>query len=206
MNKTFFNHFSDWTQQHDLDPKVLAVMRRVPRHKFVPKEEQNFAYEDHPLPIGHGQTISQPLIVAIMTCALQLKPDHKVLEIGTGSGYQTAILSKLVSKVYTLEIIPELYESAHKRLKTLGYDNIHLKCSDGHKGWQDQAPFDAIMVTAAASELPKALVNQLKNTGKMIIPIGEPMDTQYLMLISKDKKGHVSTKQLLPVRFVPLVD
>ena len=183
-------------------PKVLDAMRDVPRHLFVPEKYRSAAYQDRPLPIGMKQTISQPYIVGYMTEAIQPKKDDKVLEIGTGSGYQAAVLAEIVKEVYTLEIIPELGKMAKERLKLLGYYNIHAKVSDGYHGWSDRAPFDAIVVTAAAEEVPQPLLDQLAEGGRMIIPIGSQYEVQYLVLITK-KKGEIKTKKLFGVRFVP---
>jgi protein-L-isoaspartate(D-aspartate) O-methyltransferase len=187
-----------------LDERVLKAMDEVPREDFVPKALRIFAYDNRPLPIGYGQTISQPYIVAIMTDLLGPKPGDKVLEVGTGSGYQAAILSKLVGEVYTIEIIPELAKEAAGRLNSLGYANVKTKAGDGYFGWKDAAPFDGIIVTAAASQIPPPLVKQLKPGGRMIIPVGSPFYTQQLVLVTKDVKGKITMKQLLPVRFVPL--
>ena len=187
-----------------LDRRVMDAMGRVPRHEFVPKAERPYAYENRPLPIGYGQTISQPYIVALMTDLLEVKPGATVLEIGTGSGYQAAILSQLVSSVYTIEIIPDLARSASERLKRLGYANVTVRAGDGYHGWPERGPFEAIVVTAAADHVPPPLVRQLKPGGKMVIPIGGPFFTQYLTLVEKDARGKIRTRQLLPVRFVPL--
>ena len=187
-----------------LDEQVMIAMSSVPRHSFVPKAYIRHAYENRPLPIGEGQTISQPYIVAIMTDLLNIKPSDIVLEVGTGSGYQAAILAELASQVYTIEIIKTLRKSAAKRLKSLGYTNVETKLGDGYYGWEKHAPFDAIMVTAAAGQIPPPLIKQLKPGGRMIIPVGAAFMTQYLMLIEKRIDGTVSTRQILPVRFVPL--
>ncbi len=184
------------------DKRVLAAMLKVPRHLFVPEEMRDMAYRDEPLPIGYGQTISQPYIVAYMTEALKLRPEDKVLEIGTGSGYQTAILAELVRDVYTIEIIPELSERAQVTLKNLGYTNIEFLIGDGSKGWPEKAPFDAILVSAAPAEVPPALVEQLQINGRLVIPVGT--DSQELVLIKKTKKGLEKTR-LIGVRFVPLI-
>jgi protein-L-isoaspartate(D-aspartate) O-methyltransferase len=180
---------------------TLAALRKVPRHKFVPQRMVPYAYLDRPLPIGFGQTISQPYIVAFMTELLQPRPDFRVLEIGTGSGYQAAVLAEIVSQVYTVEIIGELAGQARKRLKP-DYPNITAIHGDGYYGWAEAAPYDAIIVTAAAEFIPPALTRQLKEGGKMIIPVGSPFGAQWLTLISKDK-GVLTTQRLLPVRFVP---
>lgn len=185
-----------------MHPPTLEAMRKVERHLFVPSDLINKAYEDGPLPIGYGQTISQPYIVAYMTQIIDPKPYFKVLEIGTGSGYQAAILAEIVDKVYTIEIIPELGATAGKRLKELDYRNIELVIADGYYGLEEHAPYDAIIVTAAAEHIPPALIQQLKEGGKMIIPVGSPFLVQTLMLIEK-KKGKISSTSLMPVRFVP---
>lgn len=185
------------------NPKVLEAMRKVERHLFVPPEVSSAAYEDHPLPIGEEQTISQPYIVAYMTEALALKPTERVLEIGTGSGYQAAILGELAAEVYSIEIIPELAKQAEERLKSLGYKNVHVKAGDGYQGWPEYQPFDAIIVTAAPDEIPQALIQQLKTPGgRMIVPVGSA--SQELILITKMENG-IEKKSLLPVRFVPML-
>lgn len=186
------------------DKDVLEAMMSVPRHLFVPENNISHAYDDSPLPIGYGQTISQPYIVAYMTEALNLDEDSIVLEVGTGSGYQAAILSVLVKKVYTIEIIGELSESASDRLQKLGYDNVEVKNDDGYYGWQKHAPFDAIIVTAAAGHIPPPLIEQLNNNGRMIIPVGGSFMTQNLVLIKKDGQGKITTRNVMPVMFVPL--
>jgi len=185
--------------------RVLEAMREVPRHKFVQPRQLRAAYDDRPLPIGHGQTISQPYIVAFMTELLEPKPEHKVLEVGTGSGYQAAVLAELVSKVYTIEIIKELGESAKERLEKLGYENVEVKIADGYHGWEEHAPFDSIIVTCAASHVPPPLIKQLKPGGKMCIPVGTVFGPQYLFVIVKQEDGSIKSKSVLPVRFVPLV-
>jgi protein-L-isoaspartate(D-aspartate) O-methyltransferase len=181
---------------------TLAAMRSVPRHNFVPPNLVERAYDDGPLPIGFGQTISQPYIVAFMTAVIDPKPEFKVLEIGTGSGYQAAVLSEIVRETYTIEIITELYKSASKRLKELGYEKVVCKNTDGYFGWEEFAPFDAIVVTAAAEYIPPPLIEQLKDGGKMIIPVGSPFLNQSLILVEKDGE-EITTTNLLPVRFVP---
>lgn len=183
------------------DPRVLAAMRKVPRHKFVPSELVNAAYEDNPLPLMLGQTVSQPYIVGYMTQALALSGGERVLEIGTGSGYQAAVLAELVSEVYTIEILPELASYAKSKLDALGYKNIRVRCGDGYMGWPDAAPFDRIIVTAAPTHIPQPLVDQLKPGGKMIIPVGQL--EQELVLVEKTDKG-VSRRSTIPVRFVPM--
>ena len=187
-----------------LDPRVMQALATVPRHALVPGSLQDVAYENRPLPIGHGQTISQPYIVAIMTDLLKLTPADKVLEVGTGSGYQAAILAELVDRVYTIEIIEALGQQARAGLGALGYENITVRIGDGYYGWQEQAPFDAIVVTAAASHIPPPLIEQLKNGGRMIVPVGSRFMVQQLVLVEKDLQGEVVTRQILPVRFVPL--
>ncbi len=185
------------------DTAVLRVMRTTPRHLFVPAPYQRFAYEDRPLPIGYGQTISQPYIVAVMTELLELTGKEKVLEIGTGSGYQAAILSQLADTVYTIEIIPELCRRARYRLQMLGYDNVVVVCGDGYKGLPDYAPFDRIIVTAAPPKIPEALIRQLKPGGIMVLPVGEYF--QRLVRIRKHEDGTIEKEVLFPVRFVPMV-
>lgn len=184
------------------DKAVLKAMRSVERHRMVPNDMQRFAYEDRPLPIGKGQTISQPFIVAFMTQAIKPKPDMKVLEIGTGSGYQAAVLAEIVDEVYTIETVDELAERARETLTKMGYKNIFFKTGDGYHGWEEHAPFDAIIVTAAPEKIPPRLVEQLKEGGKMVIPVG-PAANQHLQLIEKKKNGKITKQDLLPVRFVP---
>ena len=195
---------SEALNKQALDPRVLEAMATVPRHELVPDEQRGVAYENRPLPIGHGQTISQPYIVAIMTDLLKFEPGQRALEIGTGSGYQAAILSKLGGEVYTIEIIEELGEQARRNLEQLGYKNIEVRIGDGYYGWKEHAPFDAIVVTAAASHIPPPLIKQLKNGGRMVIPVGSRFMVQQLLLVEKDAAGKVTTRQILPVRFVPL--
>jgi len=186
------------------DVRVISSMMSVPRHQFVPHQYIKSAYDDSPLPIGHGQTISQPFIVAYMTEVLNLNEASTVLEIGTGSGYQTAVLSPIVQKVYSIEIIPELAGTAAERLKRLGYDNVEIGVGDGYYGWTQYAPYDAVIVTAAAGHIPPPLLEQLKKNGRMVIPVGGSFLFQNLVLVEKDKTGHITTRNLLPVRFVPL--
>lgn len=186
------------------DTRVLDVMKKVPRHFFVDEGLRDQAYEDHPLPIGEGQTISQPYVVALMTEALRLKPSDRVLEIGTGSGYQAAILAELVKEVYTIEIRRTLADRAEKRLKDLGYRNIKVKYGDGYFGWQDFAPFDAIIVTASANHIPPPLIKQLKDGGRLIIPLGSTIYYQILTVVTK-KKGEIFLEQMGPVAFVPMI-
>jgi protein-L-isoaspartate(D-aspartate) O-methyltransferase len=181
---------------------TLAAMKKVPRHKFVPPNLLDRAYDDGPLPIGYGQTISQPYIVAYMTEVIDPKPGQRILEIGTGSGYQAAVLAEIVDSVFTIEIVTELHKSSEKRLKELGYKNVFCKNADGYYGWEKYAPFDAIIVTAAAEYIPPPLIEQLKDGGKMIIPVGSPFLNQTLILVEKNGK-EITTTSLLPVRFVP---
>jgi protein-L-isoaspartate(D-aspartate) O-methyltransferase len=184
------------------DERVLAAMAKVPREEFVPPESRGASYADGPLPIGYGQTISQPYIVAFMTEELRLKPSDRVLEIGTGSGYQSAILAKLVAEVYTIEIVEPLAKNAEATLQRLGYKNVQLKMGDGYKGWPEAAPFDAIIVTCAPDRVPQPLTDQLKDNGRMIIPVGERF-AQELYLLEK-KNGKLKESAVLPVRFVPM--
>jgi len=187
-----------------VDERVMAVMGKVPRHEFVPADQLAYAYQNRPLPIGHGQTISQPYIVALMTDLARVEPGHKVLEVGTGSGYQAAVMAHLAKAVYTIEIIEPLGLQATQRLKKLGYDNVQVRLSDGYHGWEEHAPYDAILVTAAASHIPPPLIRQLKAGGRMVIPVGASFLVQQLMLVEKNRDGTVSTRQILPVAFVPL--
>jgi len=186
------------------DAAVLDALRVVPRHRFVPKDLEPSAYDDAPLPIGEEQTISQPYIVASMTEELKLTRTSRVLEIGTGSGYQAAILARITPHVFTIEIKEKLAEAAAKRLADLGYATVRAKCADGYFGWAEHGPFDAILVTAAAPHVPPPLVRQLKPGGRLILPVGQPFATQDLVLVTKDADGRVRTKSLYPVRFVPL--
>lgn len=183
------------------DPAVVAAMRRVPRHRFMPESHAKDAYKDFPLSIGYGQTISQPFIVAYMTQALKLKPEEKVLEIGTGSGYQAAILAELVSKVFTIEIVEPLAAEAKKTLAELGYDNVIVRAGDGYQGWPDESPFDAIILTAAPNHIPEPLLEQLAIGGRLIVPVGDY--PQRLLLIRRTEEGYQET-ELLPVVFVPM--
>ena len=187
-----------------LDPRVMAAIARVPRHEFVPAGQRPHAYANRPLPIGHGQTISQPYLVALMSDLIKPQPDDRVLELGTGSGYQAAILAELTGQVYSMEIIEALGSEAAERLSRLGYDNVTTRIGDGYYGWEEHAPFDAIVVTAAASHVPPPLVAQLKPGGRMVIPVGSRFLTQQLVLIEKDPGGQLITRQILPVKFVPL--
>lgn len=189
------------------DARVLEALRQTPRHRFVPAALVPHAYEDRPLPIGYGQTISQPYIVAKMTELLEPKKEDRALEIGTGSGYQAAVLSPLVAEVYTMEIIEPLGTAARERLAALGYKNVEVRIGDGYYGWPEKAPFDCIIVTAAANHIPPPLVEQLKPGGRMVIPVGNPFQTQTLVLVSKGRKGprDIQVRSLMPVAFVPLV-
>jgi len=186
------------------DPEVIAAMKKVERHLFVPRSNMLFAYNDYPMQIGFGQTISQPYIVAYMTELLELESGDKVLEIGTGSGYQAAILAEIVNKVYTIEIIEDLSRMACGRLKEMGYSNVVCKTGDGYNGWAEHGPYDAIIVTAAPEEIPAPLTRQLKEGGRMIVPVGPVSSIQQLILIEK-KSGELISKELIPVRFVPLM-
>jgi protein-L-isoaspartate(D-aspartate) O-methyltransferase len=185
------------------NPKVLAAMGRVPRHEFVPSVLHGLAYADRPLPIGHGQTISQPFIVAFMTEALRPAPTDRVLEIGTGSGYQAAVLAELVAQVYTIEIVPPLGEQARADLARLKYGNVHVRVGDGYEGWPEHAPFDAIIVTCSPEQVPQPLVDQLRDGGRMVIPVGTQAGGQDLYLLEK-RGGKVVRQAILPVRFVPM--
>lgn len=188
-----------------VDQRVLDVMKTIERHKFVPEKYAESAYKDGPLPIGHGQTISQPFIVAFMTENLKLDANHKVLEIGTGSGYQAAVLSELCEHVYTIEIVDELAKESSVRLQKLGFDNVTVRSGDGYKGWTEEAPFDRIMVTAAPEEIPDILVEQLAEGGIMVLPVGKQFGIQYLWVLTKERSGSIKKEKILPVRFVPMV-
>lgn len=193
-----------WCGQRRIDPRVLDAIASVPREMFVDPEEEAFAYANVPLPIGYGQTISQPFIVALMTDLLETKAEDIVLEIGTGSGYQAAILAQLVQHVYSIEIIEELAHSARACLERLEIDNVSVRCGDGHRGWPEQAPFDGILVTAAAPVVPPPLIEQLRNGGRMVIPVDDRLGEQDLVLIEKSEKGNTTSRSILPVAFVPL--
>ena len=195
---------SAFLDQGALDERVLGALAKVPRHEFVPEDQRPYAYENRPLPIGYGQTISQPYIVAVMTDLLKPKKTDRVLEVGTGSGYQAAILAELVDQVYTLEIVEELAVKGADNLKRTGYNTVHTRIGDGYYGWETETPFDGIIVTAVASHVPPPLIKQLKPGGRMIIPVGGQFMMQYLTLVIKDVDNKISTRQLLPVRFVPL--
>jgi protein-L-isoaspartate(D-aspartate) O-methyltransferase len=187
-----------------LSPRVLRAMRSVPREEFVPTAKQSMAYCDGPLPIGHGQTISQPYIVALMTDLLAPEPGHVVLELGTGSGYQAAVLAQLVARVYTIEIIPALATEAHTRLSRLGYGNVEVRVGDGYGGWPEHAPFDSIIVTAGAAAVPPPLLTQLRPGGRLVMPVGGYFSHQELTIIDKDLAGDTRARRILPVAFVPL--
>ncbi len=197
-------HTSEYLKRSSLDTRVLDAMMRVLRHEFVPPQVIDKAYQNRPLPIGHGQTISQPYIVAIMTDLLDIEPGQRILEVGTGSGYQAAVLAELDTWVWSIEIIPELGQQAQARLQRLGYDKVEVRLGDGYYGWPEHAAFDAIVVTAAASHIPPPLLQQLKPGGRMIIPVGSPFATQQLLLITRSGSDEFITRQVLPVRFVPL--
>jgi protein-L-isoaspartate(D-aspartate) O-methyltransferase len=183
---------------------VMAALNRVPRHRFVPHEQERAAYENRPLPIGYGQTISQPYIVALMTDLMRVLPHHVVLEVGTGSGYQAAVLAELARNVCTIEIVEPLAVEADRRLRQQGYTRVRTKVGDGYYGWEDCGPFDSIIVTAAASHVPPPLIRQLKTGGRMVIPVGTAFLTQQLLLVDKNADGTLVTRQVLPVQFVPL--
>ena len=185
------------------NPEVLAVMRTIPRELFVPESVRPQAYDDHPLPIGFGQTISQPFIVGLMTELLDPKKNHRVLEIGTGSGYQAAVLSRLVGELYSIEIVPELARSAAETLRSLGFSNVTVREGDGYRGWPEKAPFDRIILTAAPPEIPQALLDQLRPGGRLVAPVG--VSDQNLVVVQKSTDGKTSTRSVLPVRFVPMI-
>ena len=194
----------DYLHRDALDKRVLDALRKVPRHEFIPENRRAYAYMNQPVAIGYGQTISQPYIVAIMTDLIEPKAGDKVLEVGTGSGYQAAILAELGVDMYSIEIIEPLAEQAEKNLKQTGYGGVHTRTGDGYYGWESAAPFDSIIVTAVASHIPPPLIKQLKPGGHMIIPIGSAFMNQYLVLVDKGGGGKVTTRQILPVSFVPL--
>ncbi len=193
-----------YIDQSSADPRVLEALATVPRHEFVPPELRDYAYANRPLPIGHGQTISQPYIVAVMTDLLDVQSGDRVLEVGTGSGYQAAVLSTLVREVFTIEIITELATSARDRLARLQYTNVETRSGDGYYGWPEHAPFDGIIVTAAGTHIPPPLLQQLKPGGRMVIPVGTRFLVQELVLVTKQADGTITTRQILPVAFVPL--
>jgi protein-L-isoaspartate(D-aspartate) O-methyltransferase len=195
-------HFA--IRRDHIDPRVFRAMGAIPRHEFVPEDLRQASYADRALPIGYGQTISQPLIVALMTDILNVDPTSVVLEVGTGSGYQAAVVAGLVRQVYTIEIVSNLALSAADRLYRLGYSNITVRIGDGYSGWPGAAPFDGIIVTAAAAHIPPALLQQLKPSGRMVIPVGPPFGVQHLTVVERDTHGRARTRQLFPVKFVPL--
>ena len=195
---------SRYIDKRELDPRVMQVLALLPRHLFVPEDQRRYAYENRPLGIGHGQTISQPYIVALMSDLLRPDSGHRILELGTGSGYQAAVLAHLSTEVFTIEIIEPLGKEAAERFSKLGYANIETRIGDGYYGWEEHAPFDSIIVTAAASHVPPPLIAQLKPGGRMVIPVGGGFQVQQLMLIEKTEDGGIETRQILPVRFVPL--
>lgn len=198
------HYTSDYTRKKSLDDKVMSVMARVPRHEFIPKSLWKYAYENRPLPIGEGQTISQPYIVALMTDLAGINKDSIVLEVGTGSGYQAAVLAELAKHVYTIEIIEELGKKADQTLERLGFKNVSVRIGDGYNGWPEHAPFDAILVTAAPEIIPKPLIEQLKPGGRLVIPVGERYATQTLKVVEKNASGKLEEHDVLPVGFVPL--
>lgn len=187
-----------------LSPAVLETLHKVPRHRFVPDDQKRYAYENRPLPIGYGQTISQPLIVAMMTELLQVGPGDRVFELGTGSGYQAAVLDALGTEVYSVEIVPQLGASARETLDTLGHAKVKTRVGDGYFGWEEAAPFDAVIVTAASDHIPPPLIRQLKPGGRMLIPVGSRYFTQKLVLVTRGEEGAVRTREIIPVHFVPL--
>jgi protein-L-isoaspartate(D-aspartate) O-methyltransferase len=195
---------ADWTGRAALTPRTLEALRAIRREVFISSDSAAHAYENRPQPIGHGQTISQPFIVALMTDLLELQPEHAVLEVGTGSGYQAAILAKLARQVFSIEVIPELAERARAVLAAEGIANVEVRVGDGAAGWLEYAPFDAIIVTAAAPDVPQALIDQLGSPGRMVVPVGAPHTDQELTLIEKDASGTVKKRRVLPVAFVPL--
>jgi protein-L-isoaspartate(D-aspartate) O-methyltransferase len=194
----------DYLDKGQFNSRVMDALARVPRHEFVPDSQLDNAYQNRPLPIGFGQTISQPYIVALMTDLIETKPDFKVLEIGTGSAYQAAVLAELVDSVYSIEVVKELGEQAAERLERLNYNNVYTRIGDGYYGWQEAAPFDAIVVTAASGHVPPPLIKQLKEGGRMVIPVGSRFMTQQLLFVEKALDGSVTTRQVMPVVFVPL--
>jgi protein-L-isoaspartate(D-aspartate) O-methyltransferase len=195
---------SSTTGRGQPDPRVLDALRKVPRHRFMPLSVAHRAHENRALPIGHGQTISQPSVVALMTDLLETRPGDRVLEIGTGSGYQAAVLAELVKRVYTIEIVRPLGERTAELLRELGHDNIETRIGDGWRGWPEAAPFDAIIVTAAPDEIPQPLIDQLARGGRLVAPVGPPSGAQELLLMRKGEDGHTVSRNVLPVRFVPL--
>ncbi len=194
---------SGYTGRTSISPRVMEAMASVPREEFVPRQLRQLAYENSPLPIGEGQTISQPFIVALMTDLLCPESDDVMLEIGAGSGYQAAVLSRLIRKLYTIEVVPALAEQADRLLKRLGYDNVEIRQGDGYLGWPEHAPYDGIIVTAAADHVPPPLREQLKPGGRLVIPVGRPHGPQELLLVTREQDGSFSSRSILPVAFVP---
>lgn len=194
----------DYIRLSAFSPRVMEAMAAVPRHRFVPADMQEYAYDNRPLPIGHGQTISQPYIVALMSELLQVNEGDSVLEIGTGSGYQTAVLSRMVREVYSVEIVEALGQLAHARLQQLGIHNVETRIGDGYQGWMEHAPYDGIIVTAAAPQVPPPLLEQLKPGARLVIPVGDSLMGQQLMVLEKDHDGEITETPVLPVAFVPL--
>jgi protein-L-isoaspartate(D-aspartate) O-methyltransferase len=188
-----------------IEPRILEALAKVPRHEFVSANLRNRAYDDSPLPIGRGQTVSQPYIVALMTHLIHPQPDHRVLEVGTGSGYQAAVLSRLVDHVFSIEVVPELAKQAEQRLRRLGYDNVSTRLADGWSGWPEESPFDAILVTAAPEMVPPPLLEQLKVGGRLVAPVGSRWERQDLLVVERRPDGETSTQRVIPVAFVPLV-
>ena len=195
-----------FTGKAQVDERVLQALARVERHRFVPPELAGLAYENHPLAIGYGQTISQPYIVALMTDFLAVEEHHQILEIGTGCGYQSAVLALLARQVYSIEIVEPLAAAAAERLARLGYGNVEVRSGDGSRGWPEKAPFDGIIVTAAAPRIPEALLEQLRPEGRLVVPVGEPRQSQHLYLVTRAPDGAVRKRHLLEVAFVPLVE
>jgi len=193
-----------YTGRSVLDERVMAALAAVPRHEFVPEAYREHAYENRPLPIGHQQTISQPYIVALMTDLLDVGEDAVVLDIGTGSGYQAAVLAEIVRRVYSIEIVPELGEEAAERLRRLGYKNVEVRVGDGFFGWPEKAPFDGILIAAATDEIPQPLLDQLKPGARMILPLGKAWGNQDLLVVEKGEDGKTQERSIIPVRFVPL--
>jgi protein-L-isoaspartate(D-aspartate) O-methyltransferase len=202
--ETEIRYTRDLIGKDSFDPRVMAAIAEVPRHEFVPGHQRLYAYANGPLPIGHGQTISQPYIVALMTDLLKCGPESRVLEVGTGSGYQAAVLSRVVSLVYSIEIVPDLAQEAAERLARLGYDNVTTRLGDGYAGWQEEAPFDGILVTAAAPAVPPPLIEQLREGARLVIPVGPPYGHQELLVLDMGLDRSVRTTRVLGVAFVPL--
>ena len=202
--KDDYRRSAGWTGLRSPSAEVLAALDAVPRHAFVPADVRDAAYRNHPLPIGRGQTISQPFIVALMTDLLEIDSEARVLELGTGSGYQAAVLGELVQSVHTVEIVAVLAEQARERLATLGYDNVHVRAGDGVMGWPEHAPYDGVIVTAAGIEIPQALIDQLKPGGRLVMPVGAQHETQDLIVMTRGEDGSLTRRSTIPVRFVPI--